>query len=160
VAARPTASPRAGTTNRAARARWREYLDWCAHRNLDRSDLETKFGYDTKHAMHLVRLQRMAVEVLETGVLVVTRPDRDELLAIRDGAWTFADLEAADAELGHRIDRASSASVLPDEPDDDALDALCADIVGEVLGCCPQMSNSAASSWRTIHRRAACSCAP
>jgi len=45
--------------------------------------LEAKFGFDTKHAMHLIRLLRMAREILETGVVHVKRPDAEELSAIR-----------------------------------------------------------------------------
>ncbi|AEZ66297.1 hypothetical protein phiTE_131 [Pectobacterium phage phiTE] len=37
------------------------------NRNAARHELEEKFGYDTKHAMHLVRLLRMSQEILETG---------------------------------------------------------------------------------------------
>ncbi len=45
-----------------------------------------------KHAMHLVRLLRMGAEALETGELLVKRPDAAELLAIRNGAWTYEEL--------------------------------------------------------------------
>src|ERR1039458_5020213 len=33
-----------------------QYNGWKAQRNPKRAELEAKFGYDTKHAMHLVRL--------------------------------------------------------------------------------------------------------
>mgnify|MGYP001607055563 CR=1 FL=1 len=42
-----------------------------------------------KHAMHLVRLMRMCKEILITCEVVVKRPDREELLAIRNGAWSY-----------------------------------------------------------------------
>lgn len=42
-----------------------------------------------KHAMHLVRLMRIGEEVLTTGQYNVKRADADELLSIRNGAWTF-----------------------------------------------------------------------
>lgn len=47
---------------------------------------------NTKHAMHLVRLLRMGAEALETGILNVKRPDAAELLAIRNGSWTYEEL--------------------------------------------------------------------
>lgn len=47
---------------------------------------------NTKHAMHLVRLLRMGKEVLTTGEVLVKRPDAQELLAIRNGAWEYDDL--------------------------------------------------------------------
>ena len=74
---------------RAAMKHWESYERWKAERNPVRAELERRFGYDTKHAMHLVRLMRMGLEVLRTGELVVHRPDAAELLAIRDGALTF-----------------------------------------------------------------------
>lgn len=73
----------------AAKENWDHYWEWKKNRNKSRSVLEEQFGYDTKHAMHLVRLLRMGAEALETGVLNVRRPDAEELLSIRNGAWTY-----------------------------------------------------------------------
>jgi predicted nucleotidyltransferase len=72
-----------------AKEKHKQYWTWKNNRNEARSELEEKFGYDTKHAMHLVRLLRMGKEALEEGVLKVKRPDAEELLAIRGGAWTY-----------------------------------------------------------------------
>lgn len=44
---------------------------------------------NTKHGMHLVRLLRMAREIIETGKVLVNRPDAEELKEIRAGAWTY-----------------------------------------------------------------------
>jgi hypothetical protein len=68
------------------------YWTWKENRNQVRSTLEEKYEYDTKHAMHLVRLLRTGAEALETGTIIVRRPDAEELLAIRNGAWSYADL--------------------------------------------------------------------
>lgn len=68
------------------------YWEWKNNRNEMRSELEEQFGYDTKHAMHLVRLLRMGVEILTTGEVVVKRPDASELLNIRGGAWKYEEL--------------------------------------------------------------------
>jgi len=77
----------------AANRDWRKYQDWKKNRNPKRAVIENKFGYDTKHAMHLVRLLRMGREILEDGVVNVKRPDAEELLAIRNGSWTYEQLE-------------------------------------------------------------------
>ena len=69
--------------------RWEQYWEWKKNRNAKRGELEEKFGYDTKHAMHLVRLLRMGAETLRYGEVRVRRSDAEELLAIRDGAWTY-----------------------------------------------------------------------
>lgn len=75
-----------------AKENWSNYWTWKKNRNEKRSELEEKFGYDTKHAMHLVRLLRMGVETLTEGVIHVKRPDAEELLAIRNGAWTYEEV--------------------------------------------------------------------
>lgn len=72
-----------------AKDTWSNYWTWKNNRNEKRSLLEEAHGYDTKHAMHLVRLLRMGAEALETGKLNVRRPDAAELLSIRNGAWTY-----------------------------------------------------------------------
>jgi hypothetical protein len=71
---------------------WTNYWTWKRNRNVKRNELEEKYGYDSKHAMHLVRLLRMGAEALTTGELVVKRPDAEELLAIRNGAWSYDEL--------------------------------------------------------------------
>lgn len=68
------------------------YHHWKANRNEARSELEQLNGYDTKHAMHVVRLLRTAEEALSTGEVHVKRPDAQELLAIRNGAWSFDEM--------------------------------------------------------------------
>jgi uncharacterized protein len=119
----------------AAQAQWRHYNDWLKNRNPARSDLEVRFGYDTKHGMHLVRLQRMALEILESGKVNVFRSDREELLAIRDGGWTFDELEAQTSDMAAKIEAAAGHSHLPERPDEAALDRLCVDLVTERLRC-------------------------
>lgn len=77
------------TVYEQAKEAWTNYWSWKKNRNEKRSVLEEQHGYDTKHAMHLVRLLRMGAEALTTGQLIVRRPDAEELLSIRNGAWTY-----------------------------------------------------------------------
>lgn len=77
---------------KTAKEKHTQYWTWKRNRNEVRSELEEQHGYDTKHAMHLVRLLRMGVEALRDGELLVKRPDADELLAIRNGAWTYEEV--------------------------------------------------------------------
>ncbi len=97
-----------------------------------RGDLEKQFGYDTKHAAHLVRLLRMGHEILTTGVCNVYRGgiDAGELLAIRNGAWTYEEVEAyaadMDAQLTDIYDR--KAYVVPHTPDRKAINELCVEL--------------------------------
>jgi uncharacterized protein len=120
----------------AARRQWQQYQGWLKSRNPARAALEARHGYDTKHAMHLVRLSRMAVEILETAEVRVRRThDREELLAVRDGAWSYDALLEEVERTRARIAEAKERSSLPEAPDEEALDRLSEALVAEVLGC-------------------------
>lgn len=112
---------------------WHQYCNWQKTRNVKRAELEAKFGYDCKHAMHLVRLLRMCREILTQGHVIVKRPDREELLAIRNGAWAYDQLvewaEQEDAELTE----IAKQSVLPRMPDRELLDLHCKLMVERML---------------------------
>jgi uncharacterized protein len=121
---------------RDARKNWEHYQTWRQNRNPARSALEEKHGYDTKHGMHLVRLMRMGEEILKTGKVIVKRPDREELLAIRnEGIWSYEQLvdwaEKKDEEL--QTFHNSGASPLPREPDRKLLDQACQAMVEKGL---------------------------
>lgn len=109
---------------RAAMKHWDPYQAWKSQRNRTRAGLEREHGYDTKHAMHLVRLMRMGVEVLERGELFVRRPDAAELTLIRDGAMSFDELLAAAARLKEAMERAASTARLPEDVDREHVDRL------------------------------------
>jgi uncharacterized protein len=109
---------------RAALKQWDAFQTWQRQRNPARAELERRHGYDTKHAMHLVRLMRMGLEALETGDLRVRRPDHAELSAIRDGALSFEELEELAGDLQARIERASAVTTLPENVDLSWLDEL------------------------------------
>jgi hypothetical protein len=117
-----------------ARREWEQYQNWKKTRNKGRAELEYKYGYDTKHAYHLVRLIRMCREVLTTGKVIVKRPDREELLAIRNGAWTYEQLmEFAEREEKELDALYLTSTALPKSPDREKLDQLCIELVEESL---------------------------
>jgi uncharacterized protein len=109
---------------RAAMKQWDSYQAWKTHRNPARAGLERKHGYDTKHAMHLIRLMRMGLEVLETGDLRVRRDDADELSAIRGGAMSFDELLSAATALQESMATASAATRLPADVERQGVDDL------------------------------------
>lgn len=108
---------------------WQNYQTWLKTRNAARAELEAKWGYDSKHAMHLVRLTRMCRELLTEGIVRVRRPDAADLLEIRHGKWTYEDLvaysDAQDAELNELV----KTSKLPKQPDRKALDQVCIKLI-------------------------------
>jgi uncharacterized protein len=119
---------------RAALREWQQHEEWKRSRNPKRAELERRYGYDTKHAMHLIRLLRMATEILSTGDVLVRRLDAEDLLAIRRGSLSFeALLEQAEA-LGSRVKALAESSPLPVRPDEARLNAFCAELVAAVHG--------------------------
>ena len=112
---------------------WRSYQQWQKQRNPARADLEARFGYDTKHAMHLVRILRMGRELLESGEVMVRRPDAQELLAIRNGAWSFDQLLDWADNQEKELDRLLETTRLPAEPDYARLEALCEEVIAASL---------------------------
>jgi predicted nucleotidyltransferase len=104
----------------------KDYDNWVQNRNPARHELESKYGYDCKHAMHLFRLLRMGKELMSTGQLHVYRPDREELQEIRNGQWEYARvISEGKALLEEVYDLARSDDCpLPKTPDQQKLQAL------------------------------------
>jgi len=109
---------------------WDSYNLWKKNRNPKRAAIEEKYGYDCKHAYHLVRLIRMCEEILTTGKVIVKRPDREELLDIRNGRWTYDQLiEFADGKEKYLNEIYNNCNILPRIPDKEKLDKLCISLV-------------------------------
>lgn len=117
----------------SAKSEWKSYQAWKKKRNDARYELERRYGYDTKHAMHLVRLMRMGYEIMAEGEVRVRRPDADELLAIRNGAWSYDELENFAEEMERKIAQAAQASDLPEEADRAFIDEICQEIITEYV---------------------------
>jgi hypothetical protein len=66
---------------------WKKYQEWLRTRNPKRAELEKKFGFDTKHASHLVRLIFQGEELLKTGNLSVRLKNADQVKNIKSGIW-------------------------------------------------------------------------
>ncbi len=118
---------------RAAARHWANYRAWLANRNPVRAELEARYGYDTKHATHLLRLLRMGEEILREGVVRVLRPDAEWLLAVRNGALTYDAVLALAAEHQARLAAVIASSPLPAEPAVTAADALLIELQTEFL---------------------------
>lgn len=122
----------------AARAEWQQYQQWQIERNKDRAALEAKHGYDTKHAAHLIRLMRMAKEILLTGQVNVWRGDLDaeELRAVRRGVMNCEELiqwaEQQEKELD-QLYREKKYSI-PHAPDKNKIDQLVIRLLEQRLG--------------------------
>ncbi|MFK7999695.1 MAG: nucleotidyltransferase domain-containing protein [Polyangiales bacterium] len=109
---------------RAAMKHWEAYRAWKLGRNAARAKLEAEHGYDTKHAMHLIRLMRMGHEVLVSGELRVRRADHKELSEIRDGSLSYDALLEEATRLQEAMKVAAAAAKLPRGVDPAQVDAL------------------------------------
>lgn len=75
-------------------------------------------GFKAKHAMHLIRLLHSGIYACQHGeILVDVGEHRDELMAIRHGRMTFADVFRRTEELTAQFEAAFAESSLPEKPD-------------------------------------------
>jgi uncharacterized protein len=88
-----------------------------AHTN--RPELVAVHGYDTKYAMHALRLGLQGVELLTTGriTLPVPEPHRTYLRAIRQGQIPLSEVIDAVTNAEADLVRLRDASSVPAEPD-------------------------------------------
>ena len=115
----------------AAKRRWDQYQSWKKNRNKARAKDEAEFGFDGKHAYHLVRLLRMGKEILQGKGVLVKRPDAEELLEIRSGLWSYDRLISESEEYIKDIDELYEKSSLPKTPQVNKLHQKCAELVLE-----------------------------
>jgi len=101
---------------------------WKANRNPKRFALEEKFGYDTKHAMHLFRLMDEGKELLLTGHMTLPRPNAELLVRVRNGLWTYEEMMERVEEFDKMFDEWEKKSVLPHTPDREGVNKLCSDV--------------------------------
>jgi hypothetical protein len=88
-----------------------------AHPN--RPELVREHGYDTKFAMHALRLGLQGVELLTTGriSLPVPEPDRSYLRSVRRGEVPLPEVLQAITDCEVRLTALRTSSAVPAEPD-------------------------------------------
>jgi uncharacterized protein len=102
--------------------------------NPERARLRELYGYDTKFAMHLIRLLRVCNEMLTEGTINVFRKDAEQLIEIRRGGWSLARVHKVVQDLEARNSALATTTSLPKEPDIDFLESLMSDII-EITEC-------------------------
>jgi uncharacterized protein len=96
----------------------KNYWDWVKDRNEDRfqGNMAHAGGYDSKNMMHVVRLLHTARDIaLGKGVIVDRSFEREYLLGIKKGVYTYEQLVARSEELMNEIQKAYEVSTLPEE---------------------------------------------
>ena len=102
------------------------FLGERGQRRVKRPELEEAHGYDTKYAMHVLRLGHQGIELMETGRLTLPLPEpfRSQVMAVRNGRLSRAAVVAEVERVEGRLRSAVAASKLPDEPDLERVDAF------------------------------------
>jgi uncharacterized protein len=114
--------------------KYKQYQTWLKERNSVRAEFEAKHGYDTKHAMHLVRLLKMGHEIVKFGEVNTYRSkDRDELLGIRNGSLSFDEIVAYADDLEQKVRDAEKNSCLPRKPNMKLIEKLLIELTRDTL---------------------------
>lgn len=113
---------------------WSSFHKWKVERNKKRAALETASGFDTKHAMHLVRLILAAEEIFTYGRLSVHSGQVAFLNEIRTGKHPYQWLVAWFQERRMNLAKIAAHSSLPDRVDQKWLGNLAQGIVESRLG--------------------------
>jgi hypothetical protein len=82
-----------------------------------RPDLEQKYGYDVKAAMHAIRLLGECKEILLSGTITLPRPERDLLIRVRTGKFSLERVLNMANKLFAECEEATGKSVLPEKVD-------------------------------------------
>ena len=89
-----------------------------------RPEYECAFGYDTKAAMHCLRLLFECIELMREGRITLPRPERALLIEVRSGAWTLERFLQEAEMLEKEARLLAETSALPDAVDKQAISEL------------------------------------
>jgi predicted nucleotidyltransferase len=78
-----------------------------------RPEIEARFGYDSKAAMHTLRLLYECLEVLQHGTITLPRPEREVLVCVRAGEFSLEKILEMAKKLFIEADEAEKSSSLP-----------------------------------------------
>jgi predicted nucleotidyltransferase len=110
-----------------ANAQLQRLLNLRGQKDCHRPFLEEQHGYDTKYAMHIIRLLGEAKEYMESGRIMLPRPNADELIAIRNGKYKLFELTEWADTLEREAIAARDKSSLPEKVDRLAISKKLAD---------------------------------
>ncbi len=87
-----------------------------------------KFGYDTKAAMHGLRLLYECLELMTHKTITLPRPEKDLLIEVRSGEWLLDRVLAHAKNLAREVDGAVASSPLPENVDRITISELVAQV--------------------------------
>jgi hypothetical protein len=92
-----------------------------------RPEIEEKFGYDVKAAMHTLRLLYECKELLSDGKITLPRPEREFLVRVRTGKYPMEKVVAMAEKLFAECEEAARSSSLPERVDRGAISRILTD---------------------------------
>ncbi len=87
-----------------------------------------RYGYDTKAAMHGLRLLYECMELMQQGTITLPRPEKDLLIEVRSGGWELKRVLAHAHRLFGEVEAAVAGSPLPEKVDRSAISRLIAQV--------------------------------
>ncbi|HET9840083.1 MAG TPA: nucleotidyltransferase domain-containing protein [Candidatus Angelobacter sp.] len=87
-----------------------------------------KYGYDTKAAMHGLRLLYECIELMTHKRITLPRPEKDLLIEVRSGAWKLERVLAHARQLAKDVEEAVATSPLPERVDRAVISRLLAQV--------------------------------
>jgi uncharacterized protein len=87
-----------------------------------------KYGYDSKAAMHGLRLLYECLELMNHRRITLPRPEKHLLIEVRGGEWTLEQVLAHAKKLAAEVEESVMSSPLPENVDRGAISKLVAQI--------------------------------
>lgn len=105
---------------------YKEYWKWIEERNADRYETNQKHGknYDSKNMMHTIRLLQSAIQIFETSSLNVRVENREELLEIKAGNYSYDNLINHADQLILKLNKLCSISNLQEMPNSNKIEDI------------------------------------
>jgi hypothetical protein len=92
-----------------------------------RPEYECAYGYDTKAAMHCLRLYSECIELMEHARITLPRPERELLIEVRSGAWSKEKFLAEAEKCRLQAKESARRSSLPEVVDRSLISRLLAE---------------------------------
>ncbi len=101
---------------------------------LNKRNHKKDFNHLCKHAMHLIRLYYMGIDIIKNHEIITYREnEHDFLMAVRNGLVSFDEVFAKQRELEKIMNDEYEKTTLPDEPMYDKINAMLEDIYMSVI---------------------------
>jgi predicted nucleotidyltransferase len=99
-----------------------------------RPELLEKYGFDTKAAMHGIRLMYEALDLLRHGAMTFPNPHAAHLIAIRQGKYSLEEIVGQYEELKQECNRQQGRSPLAEQVDEQEINRVLANVYQSFWG--------------------------